>query len=127
MAFQQLQLCGHVTLGNTHSIFADIIWAEIFEPNLSNLIPDSSHVFAHFCAFLAIPTFWEPLVHVPCTVLQPYLQLLHSITLTLIVSNCLSFSCCIMIRDIASMLHPFVPSKYCLHSSCIPDFVSSSI
>ena len=35
-----------VTFRNTHSIFADIIQAEIFEPNLSNAIPNTSHIFA---------------------------------------------------------------------------------
>ena len=42
---------------NTHSIFADIIQAEIFEPNLSNSIPDSLHIFTRFCALPAILTF----------------------------------------------------------------------
>ena len=87
---------------NTHSIFSDIIWAEIFEPNLSNSIPDSLHIFAHFHALPVIPTFSEPLVYVPCAILWPCFHILHSITLTLIVSNCLSLSCCIMICDIAS-------------------------
>ena len=87
---------------NTHSICADIIWAEIFEPNLSNSIPDSSHIFMRFCALLAIPTFSEPSVRVPCAILQPCFQILRSITLALNVSNCLLLSCCIMIRDIAS-------------------------
>ena len=87
---------------NTHFIFADIIQAEIFEPNLSNSIPNSSHIFVHFRALLVIPTFLEPSVRVPCTILWPCLQILCSITLALIVSNCVLLSCCIMIRDIAS-------------------------
>ena len=41
----------HVTFRNTHSIFADIIQAEIFEPNLSNAIPDTSHIFARSVPF----------------------------------------------------------------------------
>ena len=91
-----------VMFHNTHSIFADIIWAEIFEPNLSNSIPDSSHVFMHFRALLAIPTFSEPSVCILCDILQPCFQILRSITLALIVSNYLLFSCCIIIHDIAS-------------------------
>ena len=112
-----------VTFCNTHSIFADIIQAEIFEPNLSNSIPDSLHIFVCFCALLAIPTFLEPSVHVQCAILWPCFQILRSITLALIVSNCLLFSCYIVIHDIAS----HVPSEYCLHSLCVPDFVSFSI
>ena len=41
---------------NTHSIFADIIWAEIFEPDLSNSIPTPLYIFAHFRALLTILT-----------------------------------------------------------------------
>ena len=91
-----------VTFHNTHSIFADIIQAEMFEPNLSNSIPNTSHISMHSCAIPAIPTFSEPSVRILHTILQPCLQLLHSITLALIVSNCPSSSCCIMICDIAS-------------------------
>ena len=40
-----------VTFRNTHPIFADIIRAEIFEPNLSNAIPDTSHIFARSAPF----------------------------------------------------------------------------
>ena len=46
-----------VMFHNTHSIFADIIQAEIFEPNLSNSIPNLSHIFARFCTLPTIPTF----------------------------------------------------------------------
>ena len=46
-----------VTFHNTHSIFADLIWAEIFEPDLSNSIPTLSHIFTHFCTLLMIPIF----------------------------------------------------------------------
>ena len=46
-----------VMFHNTHSIFADIIQAEIFEPNLSNSITDSLHVFAHFHTLPVILTF----------------------------------------------------------------------
>ena len=53
-----------------------------------------------------IPTFPEPSDHVPHAILRPCLPKLRSITLALIVSNCLSFSCCTMIRDIA----PHAPS-----------------
>ena len=93
---------------NTHSIFADIIQAEIFEPDLSNLIPNlctTLHTSMHFQRFQHSS---EPSVHALCAILQPCLQLLHSIALTLIVSNCLPSSCCTMIQDIASL----VPSKY---------------
>ena len=114
---------------NTHSIFADIIQAEIFEPNLSNLIPNSLHNFARFRALPAIPTFLEPSVHVLCTILRPCLQLLRSITLTLIVSNCLSFPCCIMIRhSLPCSFHLFLPSiVFILHVSltCFIKYLSS--
>ena len=116
-----------VMFRNTHSIFADIIWAEIFEPNLSNLIPDLSHVFMRFHTLPVILTFLEPLVCIPRAIPRPCFQILHSITPALIVSDCLLFSCCIMIRDIASHAPSIVPSEYCLHSLCIPDFVSSGI
>ena len=49
--------CTNVTFCNTHSIFADIIQAEIFERDLSNSIPNQLHIFMHFCALLMIPTF----------------------------------------------------------------------
>ena len=121
----------NVMFCNTHSNFADIIQAEIFEPELSKLnsqpftrLRTLPHISVHFWM---IPTFSEPSDRVPRAIPQPCLQILRSITLALIVSNCLSFSCCIMIRDIAPMLLPFVPSEYCLHSSCVPDLVSSSI
>ena len=92
-----------VTFCNTHFIFADIIQAEIFKPKLSNSIPTPSHVFVHFRTLPMIPTFPEPLVRVPHAFLQPCLPILHLITFTLIVSNCLSSSYCIMIHDIASL------------------------
>ena len=95
-----------VTFCNTHSIFADIIWAEIFEPNLSNSIP-TLHTSLHSSArFRLFRHSSDPSVCIPCAILQPCLQILRSITLALIVSNCLSFSCSIMIRDIA----PHAPS-----------------
>ena len=119
-----------VTFCNTHSNFADIIQAEILEPKLSNSIPNPSHHFTHLRAFCIIPndseihrTFRPHSAHH----LRPCLQILHSITLALIVSNCLSFSCCTMIRDTASYAPSVVPSKYCFRSSCIPDSFPSSI
>ena len=48
---------GVVTFHNTHSIFADIIRAEIFKPNLSNSIPAPSHSFVCFRALPMILTF----------------------------------------------------------------------
>ena len=47
----EARACLLVTFRNTHPIFADIIWAEIFEPNLSNAIPDTSHIFARSAPF----------------------------------------------------------------------------
>ena len=88
-SFPLISLFDFVTFHNTHSIFADIIQAEILEPDLSNSISNSLHNFTHFHVLPTIPTFLEPLVPVPRTILQPCLQLLCSITLTLIVSNCL--------------------------------------
>ena len=41
-----------VMFHNTHSIFADIIWAEIFKPDLSNSIPAPLYIFPRFCTFL---------------------------------------------------------------------------
>ena len=95
-----------VTFRNTHSNFADIIQPEIFEPELSKLdFPPFAQLHTLPCVsthFQTIPTFLEPSDHVPRTTPRPCLQILHSITLTLIVFNCLSVSCCTMIHDIAS-------------------------
>ena len=119
--------CVSVTFCNTHSNFADIIQAEIFEPNLSNSIPTPSYIFVHFRILPTIltlsGTFSPVSPHSTCcpSTLPP---ITHSITLTLIVSNCLSSSCCIMIRDIHSLLcsfHLVLPSIVFI-LSCIPDF-----
>ena len=109
---------------NTHSIFADIIQAEIFEPILSNAIPTPLHIFAcsaHFWQFWHSP---ETLVHIPCAFLWPCLQLLCSISLALIVSNCFPSSCCIMIHDIASLV-PSVCSFQVLSSFFVHPWLQS--
>ena len=67
-----------VTFCNTHSIFADIIRAEIFKPDLSNLIPNlhtTSHASVHFRWF---QHSLEPTVCIPCAILWPCLQILRS-------------------------------------------------
>ena len=121
-----------VVFHNTHSNVADIICAEIFEPNLSNSIPVSLYIFVCFCALL---TFWhspEPLDCVPCAFPWHCLQLLCSITLILIVSNCPVSSCYIMICDIASHVPSacsflLLSSFFCASlSGFIPIFVRPS-
>ena len=82
-----------VTFHNTHSNFADIIQAEIFEPEPSNLIPHPSHNFAHLCAFPHISgRFRHSRNHQTAfrALSRPCLQMLRSITLALIVSNSLT-------------------------------------
>ena len=95
---------GCVMFCNTHSIFADIVQAEIFKPDLSNLIPNSSHIFACFRALPTILTFsgtFSPRSACYPSTLFPITSFSNSYSycVYLIVSH---LSCCIMIHDIAS-------------------------
>ena len=54
------EYCNTFTSRNTHSIFADIIHAEIFEPNLSSSIPAPLHIFACFHMILTLTRTFSP-------------------------------------------------------------------
>ena len=91
--FQVIFLPKFVTFCNTHSNFADIIQAEIFEPGPSDSIPHLLHNFTHLRVF---PHISERFRHsqnhrtVFRVLSRPCLQILRSITLALIVSNSLA-------------------------------------